>query len=84
LRNFANSVDLFICKSTFLKNQIRKVDSHLFTYDAAGIVKYADVRYLLLTHFWPDIDKQEYVDEEKSFLQCLLCNCRQKVGFKER
>ena len=65
LEEFALNANLLICESTFLRGQIRNGDNHLFAYEAAKIAKKANVDRLLLTHFWPSIDKQNYVDEAR-------------------
>lgn len=65
LREFSRNADLFICESTFLKGQYREKDGHLFAYEAAEIAKAAEVKKLLLTHFWPEIDKELYLKEAK-------------------
>lgn len=65
LEDFAKNSNLLICESTFLNGQIKKGDNHLFAYEAAKIAKAANVDRLLLTHFWPSIDKQNYVDEAR-------------------
>ena len=65
LGTFASKSDIFICESTFLKGQFRANDNHLYAYEAAQIANKAEVEKLLLTHFWPEIDKQKYVDEAK-------------------
>ena len=65
LEDFAKDANLLICESTFIKGQIRNGNNHLFAYEAAKIAKTANVDRLLLTHFWPSIDKQKYVDEAK-------------------
>ena len=65
LEKFAKNSDLLICESTFLKGQYRSKDGHLYAHEAAMIAKCANVKKLLLTHFWPEIDKQKYVDEAK-------------------
>ena len=70
LRRFANNADLFICESTFLKGQYRETDNHLYAYEAAQIAKDAKVGILLLTHFWPDIDKKRYVEEAFPIFDC--------------
>lgn len=66
LKNFAKGANLFICESTFLKEQVKELDYHLYAYEAALIAKNAGVYKLLLTHFWPEIDKQNYVNEASS------------------
>lgn len=63
LRKFAKDSDIFICESTFLKGQYRTDDNHLYAYEAALIAKDANVGKLLLTHFWPEIEKEQYVKE---------------------
>lgn len=63
LVSFAKNADLLICESTFLKNQTKKSDNHLYAYEAALIAKEANVKQLMLTHFWPEIEKEEYVKE---------------------
>lgn len=65
LEEFALNANLLICESTFLRGQIRNGDNHLFAYEAAKIAKKANVDRLLLTHFWPSIDKRNYVDEAR-------------------
>lgn len=69
LETFAKGANLFICESTFLKGQIRKKDYHLYAHEAATIAKKAEVQKLLLTHFWPEIDKEEYLKEAKPIFE---------------
>lgn len=63
VEKFATGSNLLICESTFLKGQIRKKDYHLYAHEAAQIAKKANVDQLILTHFWPDIDKKLYLEE---------------------
>lgn len=67
LEEFAKDVNLLICESTFLKGQVKNEDNHLFAFEAGKIAKKANVDKLLLTHFWPEIDKQKYVEEAKTY-----------------
>ncbi len=67
LVDFAINTDLLICESTFLKGQLREKDEHLYAYEAGLLAKEANVGQLLLTHFWPEEDKQKYVDEAKEY-----------------
>lgn len=69
LEEFAKDANLLICESTFLKGQIKTEDHHLFAYEAANIAKKANVERLVLTHFWPTIEKQKYVDEAKEVFE---------------
>lgn len=73
LRHFAKDADLFICESTFLQGQYRQTDSHLYANEAAEIARDANVKTLMLTHFWPEIDKKEYKKEaEKVFKNTIV------------
>ena len=74
LETFAKNADLLICESSFLKGQPKKLDTHLYTYEAATIAKKASVKTLALTHFWPETDKKEYVNEAKEiFINTVAC-----------
>ena len=61
----SKNADLLICESTFLKGQSRQGNNHLYAYEAGLIAKEANVDKLLLTHFYPAIDKELYVKEAK-------------------
>lgn len=63
IESFAFGTNLLICESTFLKSQTRKKDYHLYAHEAAEIAAKANVKQLLLTHFWPDKDKNLYSQE---------------------
>ena len=67
LEKFSKDADLLICESTFLKGQTKINDNHLFAYEAGIIARNANVKKLLLTHFWPSIDKELYVKEAKEY-----------------
>lgn len=67
LERFAKNANLLICESTFLRGQVRNVDYHLFASEAGKIAKSANVEKLLLTHFWPSIDKELYVNEAREY-----------------
>lgn len=69
LTNLATNADLLICESTFLSTQSKKLDYHLNTLEAATIAKEAKVKNLLLTHFYPTIEKEEYVEEAKQIFE---------------
>ena len=69
LEEFAKNSDLLICEATFLKDQIRKSDNHLYAHEAALIAKKANVKELVLTHFWPEINKAKYVKEAKQYFK---------------
>lgn len=67
LERLASNANLLICESTFLKGQLKQEDYHLYAYEAGIIAKSANVDKLLLTHFWPSIDKELYVNEAKEY-----------------
>ncbi len=67
LVNFAKDANLLICESTFLRGQTKSEDTHLFAYEAGLIAKKANVEKLLLTHFWPEMEKQYYINEAKDY-----------------
>lgn len=69
LTNLAKDADLLICESTFLTSQPKKSDYHLTTIEAATIAKEANVKSLLLTHFYPTIEKEEYIKEAKKIFE---------------
>ena len=69
LTNFSKDADLLICESTFLKGQTRLNNNHLYAHEAGKIAKLANVKKLLLTHFWPEIEKEKYVDEAKVYFE---------------
>ena len=59
--------DLLICESTYLKGQTKTSDNHLYAFEAGKIARDANAKKLLLTHFWPEIDRDLYVNEAKEF-----------------
>lgn len=65
LTNFSKEADLLICEATFLRGQTRIGNNHLYAYEAGKMAKEANVNKLVLTHFWPEIDKELYVKEAK-------------------
>lgn len=69
LTELAKDADLLLCESTFLIDQPKKLDYHLTTEEAAHIAKTANVSNLLLTHFYPTIDKSKYVEEAKTIFE---------------
>lgn len=69
LEKFAKNADLLICESTFLREQNRIGNNHLYAYEAGMIAKLANVKKLLLTHFYPTINKELYVKEAKEYFE---------------
>lgn len=69
LLKFCQNVDLLICEATFLKGQTKNGNNHLYAYEAAEIAKKANVKQLMLTHFYPELDKQLYLNEAKEVFE---------------
>lgn len=66
LADFARNADLLICESSLLEEHgFPEINSHLTAKQAGIIAKEANVKGLVLTHFWPDESTQKYVDEAK-------------------
>lgn len=68
LVEFCKNVDLLISEATFLKGQ-NCTFGHMYAWEAGMLAKNANVKKLMLTHFWPEIDKQEYVKEAKEYFK---------------
>ena len=75
---FAKNANMLICETTFLKGQNKSVDNHLYAYEAGIIARNANVDKLLLMHFWPSIDKSEYVDEASEYFNNVEAACENK------
>lgn len=69
LTSFSKNADLLICESTYIKGQTKTSDNHLYAYEAGKIARDANITNLLLTHFCPEIDKENYVNEAKVFFE---------------
>ena len=65
LIEFCKDSDLLICESSLLKIYNLENTTHMTAYDAGRLAKLANVKKLLLTHFWPEADKKEYLKEAK-------------------
>lgn len=69
LETFADQADLLLCESTFIKGQTRLTDNHLYAHEAGKIASTANVEQLVLTHFFPEVDPNIYVEEAKQFFE---------------
>ena len=63
LIDFCKDADLLICESSFLKRHNSNSKVHLTAYDASILAKESNSKKLLLTHFWPEEDKNSYLNE---------------------
>lgn len=60
---FCQDANILICESSFVKSHNANSSTHLHAYEAALIAKKACVKKLILTHFWPETDINEYLNE---------------------
>lgn len=65
LIEFAKESDLFLCEANVLQKHITETVPHLSGKQAAEIALKADVKKLILTHIWPDINQNELLNEAK-------------------
>lgn len=63
LISFCKDADLLICESSFVKSHNTKSTTHLTAEYAGAIARLSNVKKLLLTHFWPETDKNIYLSE---------------------
>ena len=63
---FAKNADILICESSFLVSYgFPKECNHLTAFQAGEIAKKANVGKLILNHFWPEEDTNNYLNEAK-------------------
>lgn len=65
LVDFCRNSDLIICESSLLKKYNSLNVTHMTAYDAGQLASYSNAKKLLLTHFWPEEEKQLYLHEAK-------------------
>lgn len=66
LVEFAKNSDLIICESSLLTSYgFPEINSHLTAKQAGIIAKEANAKGLILTHFWPEENPENYVAEAK-------------------
>ena len=66
LVSFAEGADLFICEASLLKEHgFPKVWCHLTAEQAGEIARLANVKKLMLTHFWAEEERKKYLDEAR-------------------
>lgn len=63
LVRFCRDADLLICESSFLRKHNSSSKTHMRACDAGRLAKDSGVGELLLTHFWPEEDKNLYLEE---------------------
>ena len=63
LVNFSKDADLLICESSFIVKHNSNSTTHFTAQKAGFLAKESNTKKLMLTHFWPLEDKNEYLDE---------------------
>lgn len=64
IERLASRTNLLICEATFLTGQSKgQKDYHLYAHEAAQIASIAKPNQLMLTHFWPTIPKEKYLQD---------------------
>ena len=69
LEEFCDGADLIICESSFLRKHGSNSKTHLTASDAATLACNSNAQKLLLTHFWPEEEKELYVEEAKQIFE---------------
>ncbi|MEO6655787.1 MAG: hypothetical protein ABIO36_06855, partial [Pyrinomonadaceae bacterium] len=62
---FANGVDLFILECTFLRD--KPIKKHLELAEAIFLIRKANPKRAMLTHFYPEWDDVSFEDEVAKF-----------------
>ena len=65
LIDFCKDADLIICESSFLLRHNSNSKTHMTAHDASILAREANAKRLLLTHFWPEEKKEDYLEEAK-------------------
>lgn len=84
LIDFCKDADLLICESSFLKRHNSNSKVHLTAYDASILAKESNSKKLLLTHFWPEEDKNSYLNEAMQNFQNVEASHENKKLVLER
>lgn len=84
LIDFCKDADLLICESSFLKRHNSNSKVHLTAYDASILAKKSNSKKLLLTHFWPEEDKNSYLNEAMQNFQNVEASHENKKLVLER
>ena len=84
LIDFCKDADLLICENSFLKRHNSNSKVHLTAYDASILAKKSNSKKLLLTHFWPEEDKNSYLNEAMQNFQNVEASHENKKLVLER
>ena len=79
LSEFFKNVDLLICESTFLESDNTLSEYHLHALESGLLAKKSNCKQLMLTHFWPEHNPEEYVDESKGVFDNVVASKEGKI-----
>ena len=65
LIDFCKNSDLLICESSFVEEHHANSKTHLTAHEGAMLAKLSNSKKLVLTHFWPEESKDNYLHEAK-------------------
>lgn len=63
LEDFANGAQLLLCEATYPHDESLPSANHLTSLQAGQLARAAGVQHLVLTHFWPGIDRSRFRTE---------------------
>jgi len=73
LIEFSKNADVLICEASLIKeHNFPEICAHLTAKQSAEIAQKANVNKLILTHFWPDEDKNKYLIEAKEIFDNVI------------
>lgn len=85
LVKFCHDTDLLICESSFLIKHNSSNKTHMRAVDAATLARDSGCRQLLLTHFWPEEDKELYLEEAREvFPESFIAKEKEKIKVLKR
>lgn len=66
---FLKNVTWFLCECTFLEHEGENNKYHMHTGEIVKLVNSSHVKHLILTHLWPEHDKNKYLAEVKKHFE---------------
>lgn len=70
--DFCRNSDYLLGESTYLEFDNKSDENHLHVEETAKIALLSNVKMLILTHFWPEHNKHEYLVEAKKIFENTL------------
>ncbi len=79
LSEIVKESNILICESSFIKKHNAKSSTHLHAHEAATLAKNSNVKKLVLTHFWPEEDKNNYLKEALEIFENTIVAIEEEV-----